>query len=290
MELRFLRTFCEAAKTKNITKAAYNLGLTQSAATHHLKTLQDELGQDLYIRLKNGIELTAAGLLLYEKALDIINLEEKVAFEVSNFSDTLRGKLAVACTNDALRGELLDIIMAFHDHNPNIRISFRTGDMVYMEYLIRYGKSDVLIGYYYDKDVSIEDTGIHIKLGLLMKHDDRLAENQVIALDKLYELPLFAPRKRTIQNLLDKNRIEYDKLNVFAEFDDPTNYTEFMRKGGRYTLCLEPSESTVRRSGLCFRPLEPEIHVYVGMKYSQNDNPCVKAFKDFYESQKKLIV
>ena len=54
MELSQLRTFRVVAETLNFTRAAERLGLTQSAVSHQIKSLETELGEPLFIRAKRG--------------------------------------------------------------------------------------------------------------------------------------------------------------------------------------------------------------------------------------------
>ena len=61
MELSQLRTFRVVAETLNFTRAAERLGLTQSAVSHQIKSLETELGEPLFIRAKRGVKLSQAG-------------------------------------------------------------------------------------------------------------------------------------------------------------------------------------------------------------------------------------
>jgi DNA-binding transcriptional LysR family regulator len=57
-DIRYFRTVCE---TLNITRASEILGISQPALSYSMKRLESELGGDLLIRLKNGIQLTKIG-------------------------------------------------------------------------------------------------------------------------------------------------------------------------------------------------------------------------------------
>lgn len=64
--------FIEAAKEKNISKAAENLFLTQQAASSQIKALEKELGFKLFHRKTKGISLTKEGELLYKEWEELI--------------------------------------------------------------------------------------------------------------------------------------------------------------------------------------------------------------------------
>ncbi|TCS64778.1 transcriptional regulator GcvA [Varunaivibrio sulfuroxidans] len=63
--LKQLRTFEAAARHLSFTRAAEELGVTQAAVSHQIKTLEDQLGLPLFRRLKKTLLLTDAGQTLF---------------------------------------------------------------------------------------------------------------------------------------------------------------------------------------------------------------------------------
>ncbi len=61
MNIVLARTFLELVNTRNFNKAADRLCVTQSTVTVRIAALEDQLGQQLFIRDKAGVELTVAG-------------------------------------------------------------------------------------------------------------------------------------------------------------------------------------------------------------------------------------
>ena len=70
--LELYRIFCEVVKYKNISKAAENIYISQSAVTQSIQKLEKILGGKLFFRNKNGVELTEEGKNLYEYIGDSI--------------------------------------------------------------------------------------------------------------------------------------------------------------------------------------------------------------------------
>ena len=64
MNLTELRTFMAIHDTGSLVRASHRLHVTQSTVTARLKSLEDELGQQLINRQKSGATLTAAGVRL----------------------------------------------------------------------------------------------------------------------------------------------------------------------------------------------------------------------------------
>jgi len=61
MDLRSIRYFVQIADLGSITRAAQHLRIAQPALSRHLRSLEDELGTELLVRLPRGVRLTGAG-------------------------------------------------------------------------------------------------------------------------------------------------------------------------------------------------------------------------------------
>ena len=90
MEIRVLRYFLETAREGNMTRAAQRLFISQPTMSKQLKELEKELGTKLFVRTNYNIRLTEAGLLLRERAEDIISLVDKTEAEFKAFTSVPR--------------------------------------------------------------------------------------------------------------------------------------------------------------------------------------------------------
>ena len=59
LPLNAMRAFEASARHLSFTEAANELNMTQSAISHRIRGLEEELGFSLFIRLKRGLELWA---------------------------------------------------------------------------------------------------------------------------------------------------------------------------------------------------------------------------------------
>ena len=78
MEIRVLRYFLETAREGNMTRAAERLFVSQPTMSKQLKELEKELGTKLFTRSNYSINLTGAGMLLRERAEDILSLVDNL--------------------------------------------------------------------------------------------------------------------------------------------------------------------------------------------------------------------
>ena len=84
MEIRTLRYFLAVAREENMTRAAGLLHVTQPTLSKTLKALEEELGQKLFERHSFSISLTQEGVLLRDRAEDLVTMADKIEQELSH--------------------------------------------------------------------------------------------------------------------------------------------------------------------------------------------------------------
>ncbi len=126
MELWQLRTFTAIAETLNFTKASEKLHLTQSAVSHQMKALEEELGVPLFIRAKSGVILTDAGRIALEYAVRILNEAEEMRGKVAGREKALAGRVRVAAATQALVYLFAPLFEEFMDAFELVELVFRT--------------------------------------------------------------------------------------------------------------------------------------------------------------------
>lgn len=95
MEIRLLRYFLAVAREENITKASESLHISQPSLSKQLMELEQEVGKQLLVRGKRKTTLTEDGVLLKNRAIEIISLVEKTERELTNDSSQISGEVAI---------------------------------------------------------------------------------------------------------------------------------------------------------------------------------------------------
>jgi DNA-binding transcriptional LysR family regulator len=126
IELWQLRTFVAVAETLNFTKASERLYLTQSAVSHQMKALEEELGVPLFIRAKSGVILTDAGKTALEYAHRILGEAEEMREQVAGPEKALAGRVRVAAATQALVYLFAPFFEEFMDAFEAVELTFRT--------------------------------------------------------------------------------------------------------------------------------------------------------------------
>lgn len=108
--------FREIARTKNFTKAANNMYLTQSAVSHAVKDLEEEAGTQLFERLHRSVKLTPAGELFLREIQPIIEEFESVEAHLPNLEK--RPPIKIASCITYAQTELPQLLRRFTEKYP----------------------------------------------------------------------------------------------------------------------------------------------------------------------------
>lgn len=120
--LNDLKAFIVVAQTGSFTKAAGQLGVSQSALSYTLKMLEQRLGVKLLSRTTRSVSTTQEGEQLLNDIAPLITGIEQKLYNLNEFRDSPRGRLRINGTEISLNFLLWDKLSKFlHDH-PNIQL------------------------------------------------------------------------------------------------------------------------------------------------------------------------
>ncbi|MEA5084839.1 MAG: LysR substrate-binding domain-containing protein [Lachnospiraceae bacterium] len=129
MDSTFLKILVEIAKFSNITKAANNLGYTQSGLSHTLNRVEDDMGFKLFLRSKKGVTLTEEGSALLPIAKEIVTNMEKLHETITSIQGLEQGKITIGSFTSISMNILPSILMAFSRDYPGIKIELMEGSV-----------------------------------------------------------------------------------------------------------------------------------------------------------------
>ena len=127
IEFRHLRTIKAIHEAGGIARAADILHITQSALSHQVKGLEDQVGVELFVRRSKPLKLSAAGrrlLLLAEKVLPEI---EALESEFKGLQDGRTGRLHIAIECHACFEWLFPVLEKFRHAWPDVDVDIRPG-------------------------------------------------------------------------------------------------------------------------------------------------------------------
>lgn len=144
MELRNLITFIHVAELGSFTKAAEQLGYSQSTVSFQIKQLEDELDCLLFERINHTITLTEKGHELVSYAHQIRSLTDDLKESLETEKE-IRGHIHVV-TPDSVCEEMINShYIDFHNKYPSISVRFTTGDSAVMLDMLDHNEADVIL-------------------------------------------------------------------------------------------------------------------------------------------------
>ncbi|MBV6817874.1 LysR family transcriptional regulator AmpR [Rahnella sp. PD12R] len=122
--LNALRSFEAAARHLSFTNAASELHVTHAAVSQQVKSLEQQLGCQLFVRVSRGLMLTPEG----ESLLPVLNDSfDRIADTLDRFwAGQVREKLKVGVVGSFAIGLLLPRIDDFNHHHPHIELQLST--------------------------------------------------------------------------------------------------------------------------------------------------------------------
>lgn len=127
MEFRQIRYFATLARRLHFGRAAEELFITQPALSQQIRSLEQELGVELFDRSGRRVDLTTAGGAFLVWAERILSDVESAQTEMQEFAGLLRGRVVIGTIPaQALGGiDLPGLLAEFHALRPGIEIVLR---------------------------------------------------------------------------------------------------------------------------------------------------------------------
>ena len=139
------RIFYVVATCGNITKASQELMISQPAVTKQIKTLENQLGGELFIRTKRGVILTENGKEIYNYIKQGMNCFNNAELQFSNLKKLETGTIKVGVSTTLARLFLMDYLDKFHKEYPNVAIQVFTDPSRIMRNMLKDGTIDLLV-------------------------------------------------------------------------------------------------------------------------------------------------
>jgi DNA-binding transcriptional LysR family regulator len=121
IDLVQLRTFVVVAEEEHLTRAAERLFMSQSAASAHVRAVEDRLGTQLFVRTNRSLELTHAGQLVAKKARELLNQEALFKSFVRELRGQIEGRLVLG-TSSAPGTRVGEMLTSFRAKHPLVNV------------------------------------------------------------------------------------------------------------------------------------------------------------------------
>ncbi|MFD7994872.1 LysR family transcriptional regulator [Streptomyces mexicanus] len=126
MELRQLAYVVAVAETGSFTRAAHRCFVVQSALSHQIARLEEELGTRLFERNSRRVRITAAGEAFLGPAREALAAAERARGEVAAHGGEVRGTLHIGTIAPLSAVDLPDLLAVYRERHPAVRVTLRT--------------------------------------------------------------------------------------------------------------------------------------------------------------------
>jgi DNA-binding transcriptional LysR family regulator len=143
MTLDQLRIFVVVAERLHVTQAAAALGMTQSAASAAIATLETGVGTKLFDRVGRGITLTEAGRLLLPEAKAVLMRLAQATQALDDLQELRRGHLALYASQTIAGYWLPKLMHRFREAWPQVTLSLVIGNTAQVARAVLEGEADL---------------------------------------------------------------------------------------------------------------------------------------------------
>lgn len=277
MELRVLRYFLTIAREGSITNAANVLHVTQPTLSRQIHDLEEELGQQLFVRGSRNMSLTAEGMILRKRAEEIISMVDKTEAEFHSMNNVVSGDIYIGGGETEAVKLIAQIVCELRSAYPEIHYHLYSGNAEDVTERLDKGLLDfglliqpADISKYDYLNIPAKDTW-----GVIMRKDSSLAEKETIRKEDLLNVPLICSRQ-VISKERHRNEFaewfgeDFDKLDIVTTFNLIYNAAIMVEAGVGYAITIDKIANTTESSSLCFRPLRPQLDSGLNVIWKKN--------------------
>ncbi|WP_203362999.1 LysR family transcriptional regulator [Bacillus sp. REN10] len=233
MDIRQLRYFKAIADEGQITKAAKKLHMAQPPLSQQLKAMEKNLNVLLFERNGRSLELTEAGKVLYQKAMELLNCMDETILEVKEVGEGLNGVLSIGSVKTCF-SYIPERFRLFREKYPLITFQLKEGD------------SSLLAQYVKNREVELAIVRLPLDMesfSFLPLPDDHFVVvipegwnyDQHIKMEELVDIPLMLLHRVNgvglYELVVDHCRQHGFKPNIICEGSDASMLLSLVRTG-----------------------------------------------------------
>ncbi len=266
--------FMKVCETGSFSRAAEALNYTQSGISQMMAGLEEELGVQLFARIKKGVILTENGKRLLPYIQEIVNQKDKLRQAAFDINNKVEGKLRIGSFTSVTAMWLPDVIHFFREHYPQVEVQIFDGNYDEIRDWIVHGQVDC--GFL--SSIVADDLKFHPilrdPLCAVMQKGHPLARKKRVSLEELLDYPFIIETPGCDNDILHLLEKCSKKPDISYSFRDDTLITAFVKNGLGVTISQELVMKTFA-DAVEVRPLEPESYRIIGLALAKTNNSVV---------------
>ncbi len=129
MDTKKLEALVVSVELGSFTRAAEQLGYTQSGLTHMMNSLEKDIGFTVLVRGRSGVQLTPAGQRIFPLVRDCLAGSAALEREISLINSHKEDSVRVAAYESIARHWLPEVIQQFRREHPDVTVDIQMGSV-----------------------------------------------------------------------------------------------------------------------------------------------------------------
>jgi len=285
MQIESFKVFCDLAETESFTKAAQINGITQSAVSQQISSLERQLRCLLIERSKKKFRLTREGQLLYEYGKQVIQSYESLLSKLQEVKDIISGTIRVATIYSIGLHDLPPYLKRFLRAYPtvNVHVEYQRANQVYDDVLGNV--VDLGLVAYPNRDPRLELVPLRNEtLSVICHPSHPLAKQKSLTLSQLQDQRFIAfepdiPTRKAIDKFLRDHDVT---VRTVMEFDNIETVKRAVEIEAGISIVPHATVSQeVAKQTLCSIPfVDTELHRPLAVIYKKSKvlSPAMRQF------------
>lgn len=285
MQIECFKVFCDLAETESFTKAAQINGVTQSAVSQQISSLERQFKSLLVERSKKKFRMTREGQVLYEYSKKIIATYESLHNKLQEIKDIISGNVRVTTIYSIGLHDLPPYIKKFMQAFPtvNVHVQYRRSDEVYED--VMSNVVDLGLVAYPVKDARLEILPLRKDPLVLICHPDhpfaklKGVKLKTLSGQKFVNFEADIPTRKALDRVFRERGVQVDSVMEFDNIETVKRAVEIDAGIAIVPQSTVPQE--VAKETLVAVPVEDaELFRPIAVLYKKNKvlSPAMKQF------------
>lgn len=297
MQIESLKVFCDLAETESFTRAAQINGVTQSAVSQQISSLERQFKSLLIERSKKKFRLTREGQELYEYSKQIIQTYESLFSKLQEIKNVISGTIRVATIYSIGLHDLPPYLKKFLKSYPtvNVHVEYRRSNDVYDDVLSNV--VDIGLVAYPNKDPKLEVVALRKDVMVVICHPEHpFAKRKTVKLNELNGMKFIGfqpdiPTRQAIDRVLKESEVQVHHVMEFDNIETVKRAVEI--NAGIAIVPQGTVEQEIAKQTLMEVRLEDaQLHRPLAAIHKKNKvlSPAVKQFLSILKGEKAQFI
>ena len=290
MEDNRLKAFCLVVEMRSFSKAGEAIFVTQSAMSHLIKNLEDEIGVKLINRSGKKVIPTPAGWLFYNQSKKILEAYKTLGNDINKLIKEIKGPINLGASTTVAKYLLPQVLYDFSKRYPEVQINLTVSNTEAIINELQQGNIDLGIveGNIKNKGIALEEIADD-EIVLIASDENPLAKKGHITQQDFLFQPFIMPQagsglREFIEDFLQTLKMEPKDIKVSMTLGDSELIIQMVQSGlgisfvSKWTVFRPIKEGTIKVLKLPGKSLYRKFYIAC-----LNKEPSTMVAKTFFK-------